>query len=46
MDTNATTITEASLQDSHHDCFACGVGNKGGLNLHFEIDSDGMASVV
>lgn len=43
MDTNATT-TEPSLQDSHHDCFACGVCNKGGLNLHFEIDSDGVAA--
>lgn len=45
MDTNAAT-TEPSLQDSHHDCFACGVCNSGGLNLHFEIDSNGMASAV
>ena len=45
MDTNATT-TDTSLQDSHRACFACGFGNKGGLNLHFEVDSNGMASAV
>ncbi len=45
MDTNATTETDALL-DSHRGCFACGVCNHGGLNVHFEIDSDGMAAAV
>ena len=46
MDTNADTTTEASLLDSHRECFACGVCNNGGLKLHFEIDSDGVAAAV
>jgi acyl-coenzyme A thioesterase PaaI-like protein len=45
MDTNATTETKA-LTDSHHDCFACGIGNKTGLSLHFKTDSNGMAAAV
>jgi acyl-coenzyme A thioesterase PaaI-like protein len=45
MHTNATT-TEASLLDSHRECFACGVCNTAGLCLHFEIGSDGVASAV
>jgi acyl-coenzyme A thioesterase PaaI-like protein len=32
--------------DTHRDCFACGVCNSGGLNLHFDIDSHGMAAAV
>jgi acyl-coenzyme A thioesterase PaaI-like protein len=34
------------LTDSHRACFACGVCNNGGFNLHFDIDSDGMASAT
>ena len=45
MPTNANIETQA-LTDSHRACFACGVCNSGGLNLHFEIDSNGMASAV
>ena len=44
MDTNATTIE--ALHHSHRDCFACGVGNHIGLNLHFEIGPDGTATAV
>ena len=43
MDTNATIETWSSAE-SHRACFACGVCNNGGLNLHFEIDSHGMAA--
>jgi acyl-coenzyme A thioesterase PaaI-like protein len=42
MDTHATTIE--TLSESHRDCFACGVRNHIGLNLHFEIGSDGIAT--
>ncbi len=46
MDTNATTIETQALADSHHACFACGSGNHGGLNLHFDIGPDGMTSAI
>lgn len=47
MDTNVTTIeAQPALHDSHHNCFACGIGNDIGLNLHFEIGSDGSASAI
>jgi len=39
--------TEApTLKDSHCDCFACGVGNGKGLNLHFNTDREGVASAI
>jgi acyl-coenzyme A thioesterase PaaI-like protein len=40
---NNTKSTRA-LKDSHRDCFACGVCNSGGLNIHFEVDLCGRAS--
>jgi len=47
MDTNATTIEAMPApHESHRDCFACGADNHIGLNLHFEIGSDGIASAV
>jgi acyl-coenzyme A thioesterase PaaI-like protein len=45
MDTNVTTEM-ATMEDSHRDCFACGVCNTAGLSLHFEIGSDGVATAV
>ena len=45
MDTNATIETQA-LADSHRACFACGASNNDGLNLHFDIGPDSMASAV
>ncbi len=30
----------------HHECFACGVCNRNGLNLHFEVDQNGLAQAV
>lgn len=45
MDTNAT-IDPPVPADSHQACFACGASNNSGLNLHFEIDSDGVASAI
>ena len=30
-------------QESHRECFACGIGQGGGLRLHFQIGSDGVA---
>lgn len=46
MDTNATTIETQALADSHRACFACGASSIDGLNLHFDIGPDGMASAV
>jgi len=47
MDMNATHIeVMPALHDSHRNCFACGFGNPNGLNLHFEIASDGITSAV
>jgi len=43
MDTNATTEVP-TLGDLHRDCFACGVCNGTGLNLHFEVGTDGVAA--
>lgn len=43
MDTNATTET-STLNDWHHDCFACGGFNVHGLQLHFTVDAHGVAS--
>jgi len=45
----ATTATEAppgAFEQLHRDCFACGVCNHGGLNLHFDVGPDGMATAV
>ncbi len=45
MDTTATTDPGA-LEGLHRDCFACGIGNHGGLNLHFDVGTDGVATAV
>ena len=45
MDTPATPEAPA-LQDAHRACFACGVGNDQGMNLHFDTGSDGVAAAV
>jgi acyl-coenzyme A thioesterase PaaI-like protein len=34
------------LEDLHRQCFACGVCNAAGLNLHFEVGPDGIARAV
>ena len=44
-DTIATTEVP-SLEDLHCDCFACGICNGIGLQLHFDVGSDGIASAV
>ncbi len=45
MDTNATSIeVTPALMDRHRHCFACGVCNTAGLNLHFEVDANGLAT--
>lgn len=46
MNTHATTIEMPRPADSHQACFACGTSTDGGLKLHFDIDSDGVASAV
>lgn len=48
MNTNAATIEKASceLEELHSDCFACGVCNHSGLNLHFNVDASGVASAL
>lgn len=40
---SATEKTPEKLDALHHDCFACGIGNQHGLNLHFEVGEDGVA---
>lgn len=45
MSTSAT-IESLPEAESHRACFACGINNNCGLQLHFEIDSDGRASAV
>jgi acyl-coenzyme A thioesterase PaaI-like protein len=32
------------LKDFHTGCFACGIGNHSGLNLHFDVGADGVAA--
>ncbi|MEI6034357.1 MAG: PaaI family thioesterase [Verrucomicrobiae bacterium] len=48
MDTIAGTIKKApdALAELHRDCFACGVCNHSGLNLHFDVGADGVATAV
>ena len=46
MDTTATTTEPQTLEDLHRDCFACGVCNHSGLNLHFDVGGDGVATAV
>lgn len=48
MDTTATTIDKApdALEELHRDCFACGICNHSGMNLHFDVGPDGVATVV
>lgn len=41
-----TEKTPEELDSLHHDCFACGIGNQHGLNLHFEVDQDGVATAA
>ncbi len=48
MDTIAI-ITEKNptdLEGLHCDCFACGIGNHNGLNLHFDVGAEGIATAV
>jgi len=47
MDTTATTTEKppGDLEELHRDCFACGV-NHSGLNLHFDVGADGVATAV
>jgi len=40
---STTTTAHNGLEELHHDCFACGVGNHSGLNLHFDVGDDGVA---
>jgi len=35
--------TLAVLEALHSDCFACGICNRSGLHLHFEVGADGVA---
>lgn len=48
MDTTAGTTekTQDALEELHRDCFACGVCNHSGLNLHFDVGADGVATAV
>lgn len=41
-----TDGTAEALDALHHDCFACGVGNQSGLNLHFSVGDDGLATAT
>jgi len=41
--TTADTTHPDALEDLHRDCFACGVCNRDGLNLHFHVGADGVA---
>jgi acyl-coenzyme A thioesterase PaaI-like protein len=47
-DTTAATTDKmpADLESLHRDCFACGVCNRSGLNLHFDVGADGVATAV
>ena len=33
-------------RESHRECFACGIGQGGGLRLHFEVGADGLARAI
>ena len=33
-------------RESHRECFACGIGQGGGLRLHFEVGADGLAHAI
>ena len=46
MDTTAATADKDALEELHRDCFACGVCNHSGLNLHFEVGADGVATAA
>ncbi len=46
MDTTAATTEKNALKELHRDCFACGVRNHSGLNLHFDVGADGVATAV
>ncbi len=35
-----------ALKDLHRDCFACGICNPLGLQLHFHVGEDGIAAAV
>ncbi len=34
------------LEDLHRDCFACGICNHAGLNLHFDVGPTGIAAAI
>jgi len=34
------------LEELHRECFACGISNHNGLNLHFDVGADRVASAV
>lgn len=46
MDRPALTTEKPmdALNELHRNCFACGVCNHSGLNLHFEVGADGIAT--
>lgn len=46
MDTTAATTEKDALEKLHRDCFACGVCNHSGLNLHFDVGADGVATAA
>jgi len=48
MNTTAANTEKApgALEELHRDCFACGVCNNSGLNLHFDVGADGVAMAV
>lgn len=35
-----------TLESLHLECFACGAGNQRGLNLHFDVDREGVATAT
>jgi acyl-coenzyme A thioesterase PaaI-like protein len=41
-----TATDTAPIEHLHSECFACGVANSIGLNLHFDVDADGVALAV
>lgn len=38
--------TTGPLEDLHSECFACGICNHAGLNLHFDVAPTGIATAI
>jgi len=43
MTVATTEQAPGGLENLHRECFACGVCNRSGLNLHFDVGADGVA---